>query len=174
MVPGIVIAFITFPGVIIYQILRRFCLDLMHVPVYEASYFDFAHPTANIAHEKVNNLFKAYVIAVGPFIGCSALSFLLGLPIALLMSLSAPIGVEHWIIMWIAISIGMHAFPVPDDMDTLHECVRGLGGFNLLLPLSWMMLITVKIARFLRVVWFDAIYAGIIAFAIPLMVIRMV
>ena len=71
--------------------------------------------------------------------------------------------------MWFGISAGMHAFPGNHDMDGFVEYVREDGHCGPLLWLAHGFAVLLKIANFLRAVWFDAIYAVLVAAFLPLM-----
>jgi hypothetical protein len=70
---------------------------------------------------------------------------------------------------WLGISIGMHAFPSPQDAANFSAAVRTSGrGFLHVVASAFQGL--VWIAHFLRFFWFDLIYAVFIA-SIPALIV---
>jgi hypothetical protein len=167
-IPGWLIGLITFPGVIVHEIAHRFFCDLAKVPVYEVCYFRVGNPAGYVVHGQVKNLKDAFLIAVGPFIIntllCAIICFPAVTPWWILKSYDSG---WHILLMWLGISIGMHAFPSAQDLDNFHQQVKSAHGFSPLLVFSAIIGVIFKIARMLSVIWFDAIYAFGVALLVP-------
>jgi hypothetical protein len=171
-IPGWLIELLTFPGVIVHEIGHRLFCHLTGVPVYQVRYYKFwGKPSGFVIHGPAPSLKAALLIAIGPLILntllCSLLTFSAVVPLFILKDSSTAF--PDVLLMWFGISAGMHAFPSNHDMDGFVEYVRedGHGG-----PLLWLahgFAVLLKIANFLRVVWFDAIYAVLVAAFLPLM-----
>jgi hypothetical protein len=74
------------------------------------------------------------------------------------------------ILLWLGISIGMHAFPSAVDVQSFSHAVRAAGRGGLRYGAAKVFEYLVRFANLLRVIWFDLIYAVGIAAALPLVV----
>lgn len=170
-IPGFLIALLTFPGVIVHEIAHRLFCDMAKVPVYEVCYVRVGNPAGYVIHGPVNGLWSAFLIACGPFFINSFLCMLIAFPavtpVWILHDSGSSMAIVHMFLLWLAISIGMHAFPSGQDLDNFHQQVKQTKGFNPLLVFSWILGVIFKIARLLSFFWFDAIYAVLIACILP-------
>jgi hypothetical protein len=169
-IPGFLIALVTFPGVIVHEIAHRFFADLSKVPVYKVCYFRVGNPSGYVVHGQVSNLWSAFLIAVGPFIIntllCSIISFSAILPLFILKD-TTNFSLWSMFLIWLGMSIGMHAFPSQQDLNNFHEQVKKAKGFSPLLVFSWIMGFCFGAARLLSFFWFDAIYAFGVCMIVP-------
>ena len=69
--------------------------------------------------------------------------------------------------LWLGISIGMHAFPSNDDMKNFVQEVKDTKQRGILLVVAKIFASLLKLANVLRVIWFDAIYAFGISMILP-------
>lgn len=169
-IPGFMIAILTFPGVMVHEIAHRFFCDIFGVPVYEVCYFRVAvtGPSGYVIHGEVNKLSAAFWIAVGPFIINTFLCALIAFPAVLAMRATESMNpLAELFLLWVSISIGMHAFPSKQDLDNFHAQIKA-GKNSLLLVPSFFMQAFFGLARLLSFFWFDAIYAVFVAMFIPL------
>jgi hypothetical protein len=169
MIPGWLIALLTFPGVICHEMAHRFFCDLAGVPVFAVSYIRIGNPAGYVIHGPVSNLKSALMISIGPLIIntalCSFLSFAAVIPIFILDL--ADTDIASSLLIWIAISIGMHAFPSDTDMENFKNIVQntGKGRFAYFLARSFSGLFS--LANALRFFWFDLIYTFSVASILP-------
>jgi hypothetical protein len=168
-IPGFLIAILTFPGVIVHEIGHRLSADLLKVPVLEVCYFRVGNPAGYVVHGPVIGIRKNLLITVMPLITntllCSLITFS---AVFHLFILDAKENTFIYLILaWLGISIGMHAFPSNQDTENLLNAVKNekKGGLTLFAArcFSWIF----KVANFLRVIWFDAIYAIGISLLLP-------
>jgi hypothetical protein len=71
------------------------------------------------------------------------------------------------ILMWLGISIGMHAFPSNQDMNNFIHEAKKLKTKRFSLLFIFFLAILFKIANSLRFFWFDAFYAFGISLFLP-------
>jgi hypothetical protein len=172
LIPGWAIALLTFPGVILHEVAHRFFADLMKVPVYQVRYFRLGNPAGYVLHGHPQNIRSSLLISVGPLIVntalCAVLTFF---PYLGLFFLDIPhFGDNEPIFIllgWLGISIGMHAFPSNEDMQNLSVAVQEKRGSGPILWIAKFFSIVFLVANALRVLWFDAVYACLVAIAIP-------
>jgi hypothetical protein len=171
LIPGPLIAAITFPGIVIHEIAHKFFCDMTNVKVYDVCYFQVGDPTGYVIHEPTKDLKHAFLIAIGPLIINSLLCIILTFPFTLpaFALETEDISILSYILGWLGISIGMHAMPSNVDIDGFVEAVKANKGKGLIyfisLPFSWL----IKLANILQVIWFDLIYAILLSTIIPLL-----
>lgn len=168
-IPGVLIALFTFPGVIVHEIAHRFFAELTGVPVYAVRYFQFGNPSGYVIHGKSQNLMQAFFISVGPLIIntilCAAITIAAIYPWIIF---EAQLTTQECILLWLGISIGMHAFPSNHDIEAFTEVVNQNCGKGLMLAFAKLVEVIFRIANALRFFWFDVFYAVGVAFIIPL------
>src|SRR5579864_1018867 len=81
-IPGVIIAVLTFPGVIVHEFAHRLFCFLTRTPVREVCYFRFGSPSGYVIHDIPSNIWKNIVIGVGPLFVNSAVCFALALLVA--------------------------------------------------------------------------------------------
>lgn len=168
-IPGWLIALLTFPGVICHEIAHRFFCDTAKVPVYSACYFRLGNPAGYVIHAPAETLKGAFLISIGPLIVntllCALICFSVVIPIFIL-EVQDP-SLTAGLLLWVGISIGMHAFPSNTDMQNFNDLVKhtGVGGLPELIGKLFSGVFT--IANALRFFWFDVFYAIIVALLLP-------
>ena len=169
-IPGFLISFVTFPGVIVHEIAHRFFCDLAGVPVYKTCYFQFRNPAGYVVHGRTENLGAAFLVTIGPLLVntvlCALITFSAVIPVFILNV--EPMPVASFLLLWIGLSIGMHAIPSTQDGQSFKEQVEDAEGNVVLRGFASLLVAFLWLANLLRVVWFDAIYAVGVAFILPL------
>jgi hypothetical protein len=173
MIPGQLIALITFPGVVIHEIAHRFFADLLGVPVYKIKYFQISKDAAGyVEHGEIKTTWQAFWICVGPFIINSLLCMVLTLPFAyywLLLDAKDPNPVVYFM-GWLGLSIGVHAFPSNVDMKSFSHHAFKLSSNIIVKVFAVLLQILVFLSNLLRFFWFDLFYAMGISVIIPLLI----
>jgi hypothetical protein len=166
--PGLLISLFTFPGVIIHEMAHRFFADLAGVPVYEVCYFRLGNPSGYVIHGKPVNVKQALLISVGPLIIntilCSAITIAAIYPWFIFNS---QMNTQECILIWLGLSIGMHAFPSNHDMASFSRIVKEKKSNVFLILIAKMIECIFQIANLLRFFWFDLIYAVCVTLIVP-------
>lgn len=174
-IPGELISLITFPGIIVHEMAHRFFCDITHTPVYAISYFNLGNPTGFVYHAPCIGIKKNLLIALGPLIINSILCMIIGFYAAypLIILETHNNGIFSFFMLWLAVSIGIHAFPSDTDIKSLRQ--------SLIAPQesSWLLRTTIisiqgffKVINYLRIVWIDFIYASILINLLPILLMR--
>lgn len=159
----------------VHEIAHRFFCDLAKVPVHEVSYFRLGNPAGYVVHSKVSGLKKSLLISIGPlFVNttlCSLLTFAAVYP---LYTLRIQEGSGIFVfLMWVGVSIGMHAFPSNEDIQNFLLEVKEAKEGGLLHLVAQVFAIIVRLSNVLRVLWFDLIYAVFISMLLPLFLLNL-
>lgn len=167
-IPGFLIALITFPGVIVHETAHLLFCKLRGVLVFEACFFRVGTPSGYVVHAKSQDFTTTFLISVGPFIVNTILCLLICLPTYLPMRV---FGVEHpmsWVLLWLGVSIGMHAFPSTGDAEGLwREAKQKAKEKNLLAMVSLPLVVLIFLANIGRFFWLDYLYGLGVGLGIP-------
>jgi hypothetical protein len=124
MIPGFIISWLTFPGVIIHEVAHELFCVLTRTRIVKVCYFRFGVPAGFVVHEKPSSVWKNILIGVGPLIVNTGLGLTVGI-------LAIPYGVPGAgqdfifpVLMWLAISIAMHSFPSPADAKNIWAAIN--------------------------------------------------
>lgn len=122
-IPSQIIALLTFPGVVVYEVVEQLFCRWSGVAILDVCYFRFGNPAGYVIHEPALDLRRSLVVGLGPFFVNSLLGVLVAFP-SVLPALEFRVStVPSYILAWLGISITMHAFPSADDAITLWHSV---------------------------------------------------
>ena len=160
MIPGWLIAIVTFPGVIIHEWAHKKYCDWTGVAVHKVVYFQFGSTAGYVIHEHPQKYNQLFWISVGPLVINSMMTVLLSYLATQTKSESG----LYFLFLWIAVSAGMHAFPSDQDaknvFDESKQSIKR--GGSSLHYLAYPFFGLIWIANKLRFVWFDLWYALIL------------
>lgn len=167
-IPGQLIAIATFPGVIVHEFAHMIFCRLRGVAVLDACYFQIGNPAGYVIHERCTNFYSSFLIATGPFLVNTILCFLICLPAYVPISV---FDLDHplsYLLMWLGVSIGMHAIPSTGDADNMWQDAKvHARSLNLLAIITFPLVIVIYIFNVLRVVWADLAYGIAIGVWLP-------
>jgi len=181
-IPGILVALVTFPGVIVHEAAHLLFCKLVRVAVFDVCFFRIApmkegfnvsEPIGYVIHERPEGFLAAFFISVGPFILNSLLCIFFCLPAFFPVRLHDEMNPESFFFLWLGISIGMHAFPSSGDASVLYEeAKRAAVRWNPLAILSFPIVLLIYLANIGSMLWLDAIYAFAIGLGVPELLLR--
>lgn len=170
-IPGPLVALLTFPGVVMHEIAHRFMCDILCVPVYDVSYFSIGDTRAgHVAHHKTDNLKYVLLISFAPLFINSFFCMFFTLPYASTIVITGE-GISTYpslFLYWVGISMGANAFPSNQDVDNALSLVCENNGSLTTRALCRFM----KLLNTLSFFWIDFIYAGVISFILPALIFR--
>jgi hypothetical protein len=171
-VPGIAVAVATFPGVVVHEVAHLAVCRILGIPVYEVCYFRFGTPTGYVVHQKINDFWRLLLVGCGPFLINSVLGAILAFPSALrVFEFEGAASSMDGILVWLGVSVAMHAFPSAGDARAMWEAVTGKDVPVLAkligVPLVGLMFLLVLGSGF----FFDLVYGILIALAFPKMIV---
>ena len=172
-IPGFVISIATFPGVIVHEAAHQLMCRLTNTPVLKVCYFRVGNPAGYVMHDAPSSGWKHFLISVAPFLINSILGFLICLPVALAAAAKTPMGPLDLLLGWLGISVAMHAFPSTGDASSLWSALKKDNASWLLRIVAFPVVGVIYLGAALSVVWFDAIYAGVLCFGAPAAIIEM-
>jgi hypothetical protein len=171
-VPGFIIALLTFPGVIVHEAAHQFMCRLTGTPVLKVCYFRVGNPSGYVLHAHPTSAWKHFLICVAPFLFNTVLALLITLPTALAAIGKTGFQPQDILLGWLGISIGMHAIPSSGDAKSLWEAMKKPGTPALLKAVGVPVTGIIMLASLLSFFWFDAIYAAAVCFGIPALMLE--
>lgn len=123
-IPGPVISAITFPGVVVHELAHQLFCRFYKVPVFKVVYFQFGNPAGYVLHGPAANKWQSIMISIGPFFLNSILGLLIALPVAFQRHAFDDAGFTEYLLMYLGISIAMHAFPSTGDANSIWRALK--------------------------------------------------
>ncbi|CDK30425.1 metalloprotease family protein [Candidatus Babela massiliensis] len=130
-IPGPIIALLTFPGVIVHEFAHKLFCDIFNVPVYYVNYFiPLSDQAGRVIHKNTDNFWTLFFISVAPLIVNSLLCMLFTFPFASTYFLGTDTvwysnsTILNILITWLGYSIGFHAIPSNQDVKNLDKYAK--------------------------------------------------
>jgi hypothetical protein len=172
-IPGEIIALLTFPGVIIHEAAHMLFCKWGRVAIFDVCFFRFGNPAGYVIHEEPKNFRTAFLISVGPFIVNSLLCIVLCFPAFVPVRIFDRPDPISYFLLWLGLSIGMHAFPSTQDAKVLwYQARKAAQGYNPLAILSLPLVGIIFLANFGSIFWLDLIYGAAIGLGLPELVLK--
>lgn len=168
LIPGFLISFITFPGVMMHELGHQLACWISKVCVFRVQYFKFDMKVAGfVEHERTENPWKSLLITYGPFLFNTILGTLLVFPFAMFRVLNDtrfvfPIWARLliYVLAYFGVSCLANAFPSSQDAKNLFNGVLKNKDVSIIAKIviaPFMCIIYVcSLAKFF---WFDFIFA---------------
>src|ERR1700722_8186191 len=173
MIPGILISIFTFPGVIVHEFAHLFFCKLRKVAVFEVCYFRFGNPVGYVIHENTTNFYTTFLISMGPFFVNTTLCLLICIPAYIPINFFS---VDHplsYFLMWLGVSIGMHAVPSNQDAKNLYaQAKEKIKEKNILALISFPIVGLIYVFNILRFIWADLAYGVAIGVGLPALIFK--
>ena len=103
---------------IVHEAAHMFFCKLRRVAVLDMCFFRIGNPAGYIVHEEIRDFTSAFLVCVGPLFINSLLCIVICFPAFMPLRVFQ---VEHplsYFLLWLGVSIGMHAFP------STHDCAE--------------------------------------------------
>jgi hypothetical protein len=169
LIPGPLIALATFPGVIVHELAHQLFCRWFGVPVLEVCYFRFGNPAGYVIHEPAGKGYQSLLISIGPFLVNTILGGLIAFPAALPVVRFGAGDLLDYFLIWLGVSIAMHAIPSIDDAKSLWQAVKrvSLVGRFVATPIVGI----IYLASIGRVFWLDVFYGIGVAIGLPTLLV---
>lgn len=168
-IPGFLISIITFPGVIIHELAHQIFCWLCGLKVYEVKYFQMSNPCGYVVHESTNSPLKIFLTSMGPFFINTLMGILIILPASIeVLAFQDYTNIFNLIIVWLGISVLMHAFPSTGDAKVMVNRIlknKEVGIVPKILAAPFVALVYIGAVG--SMVWLDLGYALAIAMVLP-------
>jgi hypothetical protein len=123
--PSQVIALLTFPGVVMHEVVEQFFCRRLGVAILDVCYFRFGNPAGYVTPEPNLHWRKLLGITLGPFFVNSLLGVLVAFPAVLMAWAFHVSSTPGYVLAWLGVSISAHAIPNVDHAQALWRALRG-------------------------------------------------
>lgn len=172
-IPGFIISILTFPGVIVHEAAHMLFCKQRRVPVLDVCFFRIGNPAGYVVHGEIDDFSTAFFISVGPFVVNSLLCMFICFPAFIplrVFGVSEPLS---YLLLWLGVSIGMHAFPsIGDGQALLQHAKKAASSFNVLAILSFPLVVLIYAANVLSFFWVDYLYGLAIGLGVPALILQ--
>jgi hypothetical protein len=166
-IPGFLITWATFPGVIVHEFGHLLFCRFTGTPVREVCYFRFGNPAGYVIHDRPSSIWKHILIGFGPLIVNTVLGFLLGLIASRQMLNSGSLKFVGGILFWLAVSVAMHSFPSTGDAKSLWHALWKEKSPVMARIVGTPLVGAIYLGAFGSVFWLDLLYGGVVAWWLP-------
>ena len=167
-IPGQLIAILTFPGIIVHEFAHMLFCKIRKVAVFDACYFQVDNPSGYVIHENSENFKTTFLISMGPFFVNTILCLLICLPAYFPISVFNLSNPFSYFLMWLGLSIGMHAIPSNQDANNVFtQAKEKIKKFDILAIVSFPIVAIIFVLNVLRFFWSDLIFGAAIGIGIP-------
>lgn len=172
-IPGELIALLTFPGVIIHEAAHMLFCKWSRVAVLDVCFFRFGNPAGYVIHEPPRNFRSAFLISVGPFIVNSLLCIVFCFPAFVPVRIFDRHDPISYFLLWLGLSIGMHAIPSTQDARSLwYNAKQAAAKFNPLAIISFPVVALIYVANIGSFFWLDLFYGFAIGLGLPELLLK--
>jgi hypothetical protein len=176
-IPGFVIAWVTFPGVIVHELAHALFCRLFGVAIYEVKYFnfstDFGQPAGYVIHAPPEKNWQNVLIGVGPFFINTILGGIIGAPGAIPVIKFGGLNPLDLLMVWLGVSIAMHAFPSTGDAASIWRSATGAGASFWSKVVATPIVGIIYLGSLASILWLDALYGIAVVCALPYLAVHL-
>jgi len=170
---GFIFSLLTFPGVMVHELAHVLFCWLLGIRVVKVCLFRFGNPAGYVLHEEPANALQHMLISFGPF----TVNTVLGAAVAA----SATVPLLHFtdprisnLLIWLGVSIAMHAFPSTGDAASLWHGIWSGRGCCLWRLIALPFVVLIYIGALGSVFLLNTAYGIFVALYLPRMVMHWV
>jgi Putative zincin peptidase len=168
-IPAELVVLATFPGVIVHELAHQLFCRWFKIPVLEVCYFRVGNPAGFVVHEPATKSYQSILIPIGPFLINTAIGAIIAFPAAVPVFRFGTGDPLDYFLIWLGVSIAMHAFPSTGDGESLWQSVKDVSLTVRLLVLPIVVLI--YLAAIGEVFWLDLFYGAAVAMGLPTLLV---
>jgi hypothetical protein len=166
-IPGFIITWATFPGVIVHEFGHQLLCRFTETPVREVCYFRFGNPAGFVIHERPSSIWKHILIGFGPLIVNSSFGFLLGILASRHFLHEGSLEIVGGVLVWLSVSVAMHSFPSTGDAKSLWHALWGEQSPVLARIAGTPLVGLIYLGALGSIFWLDLIYGAAVAWWLP-------
>jgi hypothetical protein len=173
LIPGFLISLVTFPGVIVHELAHQLFCRWFKVPVFKVVYFQTENPVGYVVHEIPSSKWQSIMISIGPFIVNTVVGGLVAFPAALPVFKFNTGGPLDYLLIYLGVSIAMHAFPSTGDADAIWQHIKDKGTSIWVKILGYPIVGLIYLGALGSFIWLDLIYGIGIAVGLPNLIVAL-
>jgi hypothetical protein len=170
----LLIAYLTFPGVIIHEYAHAWACRRMGITVIKVCYLRIGNPLGYVLHERPPYAVQHIMVAIAPFFFSTTTALVISSLAGVLYAGNFLPELHNSAIpaaLWLSFSIALHAFPSSGDADALWDEV---GNRDVRLPARLLLVPVVGLIRLTGLgagVWLDIVFAILVVALPPLVML---
>jgi hypothetical protein len=173
-IPGYVIALLTFPGIIVHEMAHQLFCRFLGIPVFNVCYFRIARGSAGyVLYEPPRSPWKSLLVGIGPFFINTVVGAILASPAVISVFIFDHPDLLNGFLIWLGFSIAMHAFPSTGDAATIWKSVIEPKGHYLVKTVGLPIIVVIWVGAIGSFFWLNAVYAGLVIVAVPKLVVSL-
>ncbi|MFH1362331.1 MAG: metalloprotease family protein [bacterium] len=165
------ISLLTFPGVIVHEMGHQLFCRILKIAVFDVCYFQVENPAGYVSHEIPNKEYKHLLITIAPFFFNSIVGALIAFPAAIQVFLIESGGFFDYFLIWLGVSIAMHAFPSTGDAASLWDVVNSSKTSLIFRLLGTPVVGLIYLGAMGSVLWLDLLYGIAVASFLPRLIV---
>ena len=173
-IPGIVITLATFPGVIVHELAHQLFCRWFKVPVFGVVYVQFKNPAGYVLHETPQRKWQSIMISIGPFIVNTIIGAIVALPAALPVFKFNNAGPLDYLLIYLGVSIAMHAFPSRGDANVIWDMVNEKDTAWWIKLVGYPVVGLIYLGSIGSFFWLDLLYGIGVAIGLPNLIISLI
>lgn len=172
-IPGFLITWATFPGVIVHELAHQLFCRLFRIPVFKVVYFRTGNPAGYVLHEVVPNKWQSMMISVGPFVVNTIIGAIIALPAALPVMKFDNATFIDYILIYLGVSIAAHAFPSTGDAKSIWYSLKESNTPIWAKIVGYPVIGLIYAGSLGSFFWLDILYGVAIAVGLPNLIIAL-
>jgi len=173
-IPGILISIFTFPGTIVHELAHQLFCRWFNIPVFKVVYFQPKNPTGYVLHETVQNKWHGMLISIGPFFVNTLLGIIIAFPAALPVFKFHNGNVADYVLIYLGVSIAMHAFPSTGDAKAIWDDLNDADTSIWVKIIGYPLVGLIYLGSAGSFFWLDLVYGIGVAVALPTLIISLI
>jgi len=172
LITGLIVAIITFPGVIFRQVAIQLFCCYFQIPVFKVVYFQAWPPGGTVLHEVPDSPWIRLMLIFGPAAANTVLGFLIGAPAVLGLLISDNTIISSLLdlfLIWLGTSIAVHTFPTLNEAETVTNAMTAAQNPVWVQMMGLPLSAVTYMAAIGKILWLDAIYALVVVIVIPIL-----
>lgn len=165
--PGFLISLATLPGVMVHELAHQIFCYWTGTPVHRVCYFRLGNPAGYVIHGRAPGLWQHILIGVGPFFLNSFTGLILGFAATYLDHRARGLTPGPLVLYWLAVSIGMHAFPSTGDARSIWSAIWEKGTPILPRLVGTPVVGVIYLGAFGSIFWLDLAYGALLVLGVP-------
>jgi hypothetical protein len=168
---GKVIAYLTFPGVIVHELAHATMCKLCGVRIHEICYFQLIRGDVGsvgyVLHDRPKHFWQQVLISFAPLAINTLAGAVIAMPSAMAVTAFWEGSAVDWVLMWLGVSIAMHSFPSTGDAASIWQAIweKEVPWTSKLVAVPLVVVIYAgSLASFL---WLDVVYGVVVATLLP-------
>jgi hypothetical protein len=170
-IPGQLIALVTFPGVIVHELAHQLFCRWFRIPILNVCYFRVGNPAGFVVHEPATKSYQSVLILVGPFLVNTVIGAIVAFPAAIPAIKFGTGDLLDYFLIWLGVSIAMHAIPSTGDAKAMRQSVKGVSPITRVLVMPIVGVI--YLATIGRLFWLDLFYGIGVAVGLPTLAVAL-